>query len=735
MAGPTSSETGFGTFKGIFVPNVTMMFGVILFLRLSLVLGNVGIWQFLAIIGLSLGIMILTSLSIATIVTNMNVGGGGVYFLISRSLGIEIGGAIGLALVLAQVISMTLCVSGFAYSFHSLFPQFRIEWIELITMVCLGFLSFSSTDYALKTQVAIFFILLLSIGSVFFSQPLLDTPSQTPFFSPPLKFWQAFSLFYPALTGIEAGMALSGSLKKPSRALSIGNILSLLFVALIYCAMALFLWFTFSPQALSSNPLLVLNSSKLPALIYIGIWCATLSSALGNFLGAPRILQRIAEDNIAPEILGRSYGKYEEPRFAIASIFLVAVLLVLTTTMDQILPILTMICLLTYGTLNLVAGLAELISSPSWSPTFRTRWQYPIIGALGCLSLMLIIDPIWALISISLIIALYFFLRGRSLDVSFQDTRESIIFFFSRLALYRLAGKEENPKNWLPQVLALSRSTVQHEKMLRLGNEISGRSGILTVVTLLPEEWEAPEQMEKTKGLIQDWLKEKGIMGFSEVQACKDYYEGVLSLIKMHGIGPLQPNTILFPVTENEQAEHLYSIIETGTLNRKNLLFYFDASSISPKEFTAPINQRKRIDIWWDPSGPEAFELGLSLILTLRSSPIWNFRELNLITIASDENSKEHLKTYLNPFSKKMRLKCKVKIFIEQKDLFACVDQFSSSADLVLFPLHSCSLYEDNKEYRNYLNSVLETFKNTKTPLLGLLCKDTLKHREIYIHE
>jgi len=728
-------KASFGTFKGIFVPNVTMMFGVILFLRLGLVLGNVGIQSFLLIIALSLGVMVLTALSIAMIVTNMRVGSGGVYYLISRSIGIEMGGALGIALVGAQLISMSLCVSGFAYSFHTLFPQFPIHWIELATILLLALLSFTSTDLALKTQVGIFGILMVTILAIFWSQSPSETPP-TPYFSEPLKFWQAFALFYPALTGIEAGMALSGNLKDPSKSLSKGNLVSLIFVALIYSIVGLYLWFHFDPKALRSDPGILISSSPIPGLIYLGIWSATLSSALGNFLGGPRILQRIAEDNIAPEIFSRSYGKHSEPRFAVGFFLVVATILILTTTIDQILPILTMICLLTYGTLNLVAGLASLIQSPSFRPTFRIGAKYSLMAAGICLIFMLMIDPGWALVSIALISGLYFFLKRRSLDVSFEDIRESIILFFSRIFLYRLSGREQSAKNWLPQILTVSKSTIQHERMIRLADDMTGRSGILTIYTLLPQEqWEDTEQLERTKQVIRDWLNDKDISGFTEVLTYSDYQESLLHLIKMIGIGPLQPNTVILPITDLDEAAAIARILETGELSLKNILLFFDDFDTKPETPKTSGKRKRRIDLWWDPQYKESFEIILSLIIALKTSPTWNYRYLILRTITADEDARHHLIDYFKGFLKKIRLKCTVKIEIGKAPLLKSVREGSQNADLVFFPMQPPKAFEQSDDYERYINDLKKEFCETKTPIIAVNGFDGIDHREIYFPE
>lgn len=708
-----------------------MMLGIILFLRLGLVLGNLGIWQFLLVIALSLTVMIVTSLSIAMIVTNMNVGSGGVYFLISRSLGIELGGAIGLALVAAQVISMIFCVAGFAYSLNNLYPQISIEVIELGTLIFLALLSFVSTNVALKMQMFIFVVLILAISSIFLGPSTVGSFPGTPYYSQPLDFWKGFALFYPALTGIEAGMALSGSLKNPARSLSFGNVVSLVVVAIIYTIIAIYLWLIFSSKALSSDPGILLNSAKFPSVIYVGIWSAALSSALGNFIGAPRILQKIAEDNIAPEIFSRTYGKYDEPRFALGFIFLVASALVLATTMDQILPILSMICLLTYGTLNLVGGLAELINGPSWRPSFRVPWQYPILGALGCFTFMFMISPLWSFISLALIVGLYLFIRNRSLDVSFEDIRESILIFFSRMALYRLSKSGESPRNWLPQILVISKTTVQHENMIKLAHEITG-NGILSIVTLLPEGWGETEDLSRTAQTITNWLDELNITGFSEIQNYSNYYETISQQITLHGLGPLQPNTILLPIDEEDDHREIQNILDTVELQKKNLLLFFDEED-STEKFA--IKNPRTISLWWDPIYSGSFDLILTILFALRTRAKWKQKELLLHIPLADPSAQKHLEIYFNGLLKKLRLRCKLQFHSDTTDLYHLFEKPLPTQGLTFIPLRPESVYETSQEYQSYLFGAFTQFQKAHVPILAVACYDNINHKEIYFPE
>ena len=102
-----------GTFAGVFTPSILTILGIILFLRLGFVVGNAGLGITLIILILANGISVLTSFSLSAIATNLKVKGGGDYYLISRTLGLEFGGAIGVVLFLAQSVSIAFYCIGF----------------------------------------------------------------------------------------------------------------------------------------------------------------------------------------------------------------------------------------------------------------------------------------------------------------------------------------------------------------------------------------------------------------------------------------------------------------------------------------------------------------------------------------------------------------------------------------------------------------------------------------------
>lgn len=717
---------GFGTISGVYIPSILMMFGVILFLRLGLITSYLGPFKMAGVILLSLTVMLITAASITAIVTNMDVKSGGIYYLISRSLGIEIGGAIGILLYLCQIISISLCTTGFAISFCEVFPYYSRESVEIVTLLLLTTLSFFSTDLALKMQSLILVLLVASIGSIFFGSYTGIAVHQTkPFFADGLTFWEGFSLFYPALTGIEAGMALSGTLKNPSRSLSLGTFAALLTSGSVYMIVSLFLYFSINTADLQNDPLVILQFGPIPQLITAGIWGATLSSVLASIMGAPRMLQAIADDGITVEIFARTYGKNKEPRYAIGLTFLIALVLMLFTTIDQIIPILTMICLISYGTLNLVTGFAELINAPHWRPLTRTHWAVSFLGAALCFSFMLLVDVTWTFIAIFVVLGIYFVLKRQKIHTSFEDFRQSIIFFFSRLALYKLSDSPEHPTHWHPQLMAFFGSPKPQEKLIHLCHSLTHQSGILTFATIVPPSLMAEETLQTRKKALEDHYLRQGINCLVELTSNESIDDGMESMIKSYGIGPFQPNTIVLPVEDTCPIE----TVQLSQMYNKNILLFRENTSVPEKAFTSRYKAvSKRIDVWWDMEESYSFELTISFTIALAESILWRGSKLHLHASYSEKEAKENIFENMKSFLTNSRLKMKPHIHEDQSDLFT---KYAKEADIVFIPLRPISSFESENAFVAYFNGLLDQTKYLRS-VAFVLSQDLVNHREIY---
>ncbi|HFE46072.1 MAG TPA: amino acid permease, partial [Nannocystis exedens] len=300
----------FGTFGGVFTPSLLTILGVIMFMGIGFVNGQAGIGSALLILLAAKAITLLTSLSISAIATNTKIEGGGAYFLISRTLGPGYGGAIGLALFLAQALSVPFYVLGFSLAVVTAFPILNDYFlgVGLVTSTLLFIINYFGADLAIKAQYFILGVLVLSIV-VFLGGALGDfslagvSQNWAPSYTEGNNFWIIFAIFFPAVTGIMAGVNMSGDLADPAKSIPKGTLAALGVGALVYAAQIIITGGAFERSELIGRPyqsLLDHAAFGLDYLVVPGVFAATLSSAMGSFLGAPRILQALARDDIFP---------------------------------------------------------------------------------------------------------------------------------------------------------------------------------------------------------------------------------------------------------------------------------------------------------------------------------------------------------------------------------------------------------------------------------------------------
>lgn len=253
------SKDGLGTFGGVFTPSILTILGVIMYLRFGWVVGNVGLIGTLLIVTLATAITFLTALSVAAIATDQRVRIGGAYYMISRSLGIEPGGAIGIPLYIALALSVALYTVGFAESVVGVFPSLDFKTVGMVTTVGVAVLAMISAKVAIRAQYFIMFGIAISLVSLIFGSPVeqsdiemwgaADRNSE--------GFWVVFAVFFPAVTGIMAGVNMSGDLKNPSKSIPKGTFYAIGVGYVVYMVLPIILANRADALTLIEDPLIM----------------------------------------------------------------------------------------------------------------------------------------------------------------------------------------------------------------------------------------------------------------------------------------------------------------------------------------------------------------------------------------------------------------------------------------------------------------------------------------------
>ncbi len=676
-----------------------------MYLRFGWVVGNVGLVQTLVIVVLATSITFLTSLSIAAIATNAPVKAGGAYYMISRSLGIEIGGAVGIPLFLAQAFSVALYVIGFSESLRFIFPAIDVKLVGLITTLILGALALISTKAAIKSQFVVLGIIGLSLLSLAFGSPLSNVEI-TPSLPAPngAPFWVVFAVFFPAVTGIMAGVNLSGDLKDPAKSIPRGTFMAVGVGFVVYMLIPLVLASRADTQTLLNNPLVMEKISLIGGAIFLGVWGATLSSAVGSLLGAPRILQALASDQVLPKAFSffeRESGKERIPKAGTIFTIIITLVSVYLGDLNLLAPILTMFFLTTYAVLNLTAGLERFLKSPSYRPKFKVHWVFSMLGALGCGAVMFLINPAATFGAFVFITMVFVWLKRRGMKTAMGGVRRGVLISLIRYAALRL-DKTGNAKGWRPNLLVLSGAPTKRWHLIDFANSITQSKALFTVATILQEDKVPLEKVPHYEQNIAEYLNQKKVSALVRVIRATHPYEGSKQLVNAYGLGALVPNTVLLGASnENTNQQPYAQLVQHIYQSSRNLIIVQD-------EHHTAFGNKKSVDIWWGGlKGNGALLMVLGYLL--KSGRQWPGVEINVKMAVKTADAAEKALSNLREKLQSMRIDFNTDVLVLGEESFWDVMQRESqNSDLSLIGMAPPT--DDFNEY-------FQTLKNNTSSL------------------
>ncbi len=714
---------GLGTFAGVYTPSVLTILGVIMYLRFGWVLGNVGLFNTLLIVTLSTSITFLTALSIAAIATDQTVRAGGAYYMISRSLGIETGGAVGIPLFFAQAFSVALYTLGFAESFVEAFPNLQRVPVAFITTAIIGLLALRSLDIAMKAQYVIMGAIILSLTSLAFGSPLtgveinpLGTPATLPI-AETANFWAVFAVFFPAVTGIMAGVNLSGDLKDPKRSIPKGTLAAVGTGYLVYMLLPVLLAFRADFGTLVQDPLVMRRISVWGNAIFLGVWGATLSSAIGSILGAPRVLQALARDGVLPSSLrwlGQGSGPNDTPKWGTLFTLTLALTLVLLGDINLIAPILSMFFLTTYMVLNVAAAIEGFVRSPSFRPTFKVHWIFSLAGAVGCIAVMFLINGFATIIAAAVSLAIYLWLERQEIESAWGDVRQGMWMTLVRMGLFNLA-RVPDVKNWRPHILVLSGIPSRRWHLVELASALSHNRGLITVASVLPSGARDTNQQVTMEAMIQDYLERRGTRALVRLVQGQDFFEGAEQLVEAYGLGRLVPNTIVLGATGESDSQDRYCqmIANFHQVQRNVVILRYQ------KPQPRSLRLRSRIDVWW---GGLKNNGGLMLLVAdlLRTSREWRNAVVWLKLVVPNQAAAEAARTNIKAVLKRLRIDAVAEVLISDGQPFNKILKLSSkTADLVILGMAT-----PHENYSQYYSELQDRTAGLPTTLFVLASED-----------
>jgi len=686
----------FGTFGGVFTPSILTILGVIMYLRFPAIIGQAGLINTIGIILIAHIISITTSLSVASLSTDKPVQNGGTYFMISRSLGLPIGGTLGLALFVGLSFSVSLYLIGFSESFLQYWgianTISNIRIAGTIVLIVVTTITFISASLAIKSQYFIMGIIILSLLSIFLgNHDFAPTTVNLKPLATSAPFMLLFGIFFPAVTGFEAGVSMSGDLANARKSLPLGTILAVGIGFVVYIGLALFFAFTVNPDALANDPNILFKISLVPQLVIAGIWGATLSSALGSILGAPRILQAIAMDKIVNKTFAKGAGATNEPRNALLVAFVIAEAGILIGELDVIARIVSMFFITIYAFLNLASAI-ESWSSSDFRPAFKIPKFVSILGAISAFVVMILLDFI-ALAGATIVLCLlYLYLQRKELILETGDAWGSFWTNLAKKALLKLSIQKVNSRNWQPNIILFSGGEKARPYLIEMGLSLTGKLGALTDFKLLVGQDSKPV---KELSVAQKKMKPNY---FTRQYSCKTLEEGIKTVTNAYGFTGFEPNTILMGWSKDiKNAEFLTHVLKDFKVKSLNAIFLSYNKEIG-------FGKKQNIDIWWNGKG-RILNLGLHIIKFLLINHEWRDAKIRILVINNNTFAGDTLQRNIKELLVDRRMTAEIKIIgndfgTHTKE--SIIGTESHNADLVLL-----GLSQKNEAYSSeYINSV-----------------------------
>lgn len=692
---PANPIQKFGTFGGVFTPTVLTILGAIMFLRTGWVVGNAGLLGAWLIILLANIITFATGLAISSIATNIRVRAGGAFSIISQSLGLEVGGSVSVPFYFAQAISVTFYIFAFTEGWLRIFPS-HPEWAVVVVTFTLAYiLVFISASLAVRAQYLIMMIIIASLVSVALGTfPLAGNPGLTQ--EPQLwgnfesgNFWLIFSIFFPAVTGVLAGVNMSGDLKDPRESIPKGTMAAIVITFLIYIWLAYWFSRAASPEELIENATIIVDKSFWGPIILAGILAATFSSALTSLLGAPRILQAIAEHNIIPG--GKKLAETDsagEPRPAMYVTGVISVGAIIFGLvgggLNAIAPLMTMFFLSTYTMLNAVVLLEQSLDLVSFRPLLSVPRLVPLVGLIGCLFAMFLINPIFSVVAIVIILLLYFYLSYRDLHAPWSDVRSGLFVTVAEWAAKRVSAMPDSQERaWKPSLLVPVRSSEELLGSYRFLKALTYPRGSIRILGLYESDKKA--QMNGLDDLVQGFSKEDIFAQVNLVEV-EEFKRGLYtSLDVLQGVF-FRPNALFMRISKESDEEFLRNLLERASTNKIGAILYAGHPVTS-------MGREQVINVWMRERSPE-WEIGLrisnldlSLLLAYQIANNWGGL-INLITIVAEEEERQNGQTFLEELIKLGRMPRGTQAIVEVGTLDDYLPK-APQADLNIFGLQS----------------------------------------------
>lgn len=657
----------YNTFEGVFKPTLLTILGAIMYLRMGWVVGNAGLLGGLLVVLAVVSITLATGLSVASIATNTRLGAGGPYAMISKSLGVEVGGAVGVPLFLSQALAVAMYIFGLREGWLHIFPR-HLPWaIDLAAFAAIFAVAFISAGLAFRIQYLVLVAIAASLISIFSSSATWASPLpvvwwgkfpgalETGFSG--ISFWGVFAVFFPAVTGIMSGVNMSGELQNSRRSIPVGTLSAIAVSSVVYLALSWGVSRAAPPGELLSNYTILVDRSLWKPAVMVGLLAATFSAALSSLVGAPRILMALGRDGVIP---GGSWvaqlSRNGEPRRALLVAGAIVFCALLVRDLNAIAPLTAMFFLITYATVNLVVLVESSLGLMNFRPTLRlTRWV-PLYGVCACLWAMFVINPTFSLLASIVVVAIAVRIVGQKRQRWAANVRSGLFVAIAQWAATKTIELDlSNARAWRPDLLVPVADKSQLLGEFRLLLDLCQPEGTVNLLGLTTEQ--TVEDLSHRIADLSRALRRRGIFTTFSIMGTIAEAPGAIAALQVLQSAFFRPNVLFLraPDASDQWDAILPAFREARRLGVGVILF-----GSHPQ---AGLGRAEVVNLWIRPQFAElpAAErlqkgsMNLAILMALRLVQAWK-GQLNLISVVKDKENVGVARAYVEDLRELCRI-------------------------------------------------------------------------------
>ena len=679
------------------------------------VVGNAGLLGTWLIIIVSFLITLCTALSMSAITTNIRIGAGGAYAIISQALGLEVGGSLGIPRYISQGLAVTMYIFGFREGWLGIFPYHDPFLVDIAVFLFLFSIAYISANLAIKTQYVIMVVIVLSIVSIVIAAyngsmqiPTSEALSWGSFKGSPENnfkgsdFWMVFAVFFPAATGIMAGANMSGELKDPKTSIPVGTLWALGVSFIIYMALAYWLARTATEEELLTNYNIIIEKAYVGPLIIAGVLGATFSSALASIVGSSRILFAMGEHQVLPYskfLAGQSANGQPRNAMIVTGVLIFATMLL--RNINAVAPLVTLFFLVTYAMINIVVIIEQRLGLISYRPLFKVNKWVPWFGLISSVLAMFIINPMISLITIMIVFVVYWYLSRQNLETPFEDVRSGLFVSFAEWAAKHTWGmKSMQQRAWKPNLMVPVRDVVGAKGNFQFLRNIAKPKGSIKLLGIEP--FSENSTLVKELDDLSESFRNKGVFSSWTVINTDEFAKGVNYGNQALKGAFFRPNIIFLNLQDHDDFETEIRPVIRESIRLEIGVLLFSA------HVTARLGQRNTINVWvrdrkdnWS-LGWDIGNLDLSTLIAYKLKKNWDAK-IRLITVIDDENERENATKFLESLITLARLpQTLTEVHVGD---FRTIVNNAPSADINIFGMEENLSYDFVKEMTICTNS------------------------------